>query len=241
MAVQDDRREKELIQLIGLRGGSSRSGVDAFFDFSAKGVKYATPIELKSTTSRSVSTARDVGLGHIERWRQRVWVFGFYDRAGIRLERVLALGPQEMEPWIGQIERYIGPDIAIGERVAMRLSIDDLHVICGEKEVYRLEDARSLHKRQWTKERYVDEMDVEGGYSAERMLKILKLRAKYLNARGATLNNPHIPSAYWSPFDLRLTSGGDVALKPAIRRTIRDLTLADDLLRKLAVRLAEGS
>lgn len=240
MAVQDDGRERELIRLIGLRSGVSRSGVDAYYDFSAEGVRYTTPIELKSTTSRSVSTARDVGLHHIEKWRQRVWVFGFYDRPGNRLEDVLVLGPQDMEPWIGKLERYIAPDIAIGERVAMRLSIEDLHVICGEKAVYGLEDAKSLHKRQWTKARYDREMDVDGGYSPGRMLDMLKLRAKYLNARGATLNNPHIPSTYWSPFEGRLKprAGGDARLRTSVRGAIRRLTLDHARLREAARDLA---
>ena len=236
MAVQDDGRERELIRLIGLCGGPSRSGVDAFFDFSAGGVRHATPIELKSTTSRSVSTARDVGTGHIEKWRQRIWVFGFYDRSGSRLEGVLVLGPRDMEPWIGKIDRYIAPDIAIGERVAMRLSIEDLHVICGEKAVYDLDDAKSLQKGQWTKARYESEMDVDGGYSPGRMLEILKLRAKYLNARGATLNNPHIPSSYWSPFERRLTPRGndDATLGESVRAEIRRLTLGHATLREVA-------
>lgn len=66
MAVQDDRRESEVRELVGLRAGEARSGVDAFLDFNSGGSKYSTPVELKSTTVGSVSTARDVGLGHIE-------------------------------------------------------------------------------------------------------------------------------------------------------------------------------
>ena len=36
MAVQDDRREVEVRDRIGLRGGETRSGVDAYFDFPMK-------------------------------------------------------------------------------------------------------------------------------------------------------------------------------------------------------------
>lgn len=69
MAVQDDRREREMCQIIGLRKGKGRSDVDAFFDFELRGKVYSAPIELKSTTSHSVSTARDVGPSHISKWR----------------------------------------------------------------------------------------------------------------------------------------------------------------------------
>ena len=130
-------------ELVGLRAGGERSGVDAFFDFDANDRKYAVPIELKSTTIGLVSTARDVGLGHVEKWRARLWVFGFYGSSGGILERVLALGPDDMEPWISRIERYIAPDFMIGERTAAKLGIEDLHAICGEKDTYTLDDAKS--------------------------------------------------------------------------------------------------
>lgn len=201
MAVQDDRREREMCQLIGLRAGEGRSDVDAFLDFQVSQVAYSVPIELKSTTGYSVSTARDVGPGHIVKWRSRIWVFGFYDPSGTELQRLLTLGPSEMEEWIGKIEDYIAPDFAIGQRVAKRLTIEDLHIICGEKFMYRLNDALALHKRQWNKDKYLSEMDVEDGYTPAKMLEILRLRAIYLNERGSTLNNPHIPSSFLSQFD----------------------------------------
>lgn len=78
MAVQDDAREIEVRELIGLRAGAGRSDIDAFFDFTFKGRQYATPIELKSTTVGSVSTGRDIGPDHLAKWRHRVWVIAFY-------------------------------------------------------------------------------------------------------------------------------------------------------------------
>ena len=168
VAVQDDHRETEMRQLVGLRTGEGRSGIDAYFDFTVRGRHYAVPIELKSTTVGSVSTARDVGPEHIEKWRSRVWLFGFYDSSGTTLERLLALGPDEMEPWISRIERYIAPDFLIGERAAMNLGIDDMHVICGEKPIYTLEDAKALYKRQWSETDYLSHMDCPNGYSPRR-------------------------------------------------------------------------
>jgi len=43
-------------------------------------------------------------------------------------------------------------------------------------------------------------MDLDNGYSPERMLDILKDRAEYLMKRGSTLNNPHIPESYYGDF-----------------------------------------
>lgn len=40
-------------------------------------------------------------------------------------------------------------------------------------------------------------MDIENGYTAERMRDILQDRANYVIARGSTLNNPHIPANYF--------------------------------------------
>lgn len=164
--------------LIGLREGVRRSGVDAFYDFAADGDRYATPIELKSPTARSVSTARDVGRTHLVKWRNRVWIIGFYNASGDVLESLLALGPDNMEPRIGRVERYVAPDFAIGERIAHRLALEDLRIICGEKSVYRLDGAQTLQKRQWSKDRYISEMDVTDGYSPDRMLHMLRPRAQ---------------------------------------------------------------
>ena len=228
MAVQDDRREKEMCQLLGLREGAGRSEVDAFFDFEA----YSAPIELKSTTTGSVSTARDVGPTHIAKWRSRIWVFGFYDTSGTALQKLLALGPNEMESWIAEIELYIKPDLAIGDRVAEKLDFEDLYIICKEKSKYSLEDAKSLHKRQWNQEKYRSEMDDANGYTPAKMLEILKLRAIYLNQRGSTLNNPHIPKSFFANFRDRMigTVHCRADARSAIHQTLRDITLANETL-----------
>ncbi len=69
--------------------------------------------------------------------------------------------------------------------------------ILGDKDIYTLEDAKSLQKNQYSSSKYRELMDVRNGYSKERMLKIMKDRATYLMARGSTLNNPHIPLSYF--------------------------------------------
>ncbi|MCY4215241.1 MAG: hypothetical protein OXF68_16660 [Gammaproteobacteria bacterium] len=224
MAIQDDRRELEMCALLGLRLGEGRSEVDAFLDFEEEGLERFCRIELKSTTTDSVSTARDVGPNHIQRWRNRVWVFGFYDRSGTDLARVLALGPDAMEAWIGKVESYVSPDFALGERVAEKLDREDLDIICGRKDTYELADAQALMKRQWSKAKYASEMDVRQGYTPAKMLEILRQRALYVIQRGSTLNNPHIPKSFFSRFnDLMLdVHGMDLrTLRETIQRRIR--------------------
>lgn len=225
-------------KLVGMRAGEGRSGIDAYLDFVAGGRRYAAPIELKSTTVGSVSTARDVGPEHIEKWRSRVWLIGFYDSGGTTLERMLALGPDEMEPWISRIESYIAPDFLIGERAAMKLGIDDLHVICGEKSIYALEDAKALYKRQWSEGDYRSEMDLPNGYSPRRMLRVLRLRARYLSDRGSTLNNPHIPMRFLSTFADKMveveTVVGSNELKRQLGRRVREITMASEKLMTVA-------
>lgn len=217
-----------MCRLIGLRAGEGRSDVDAFLDFEAFGKAYSSPLELKSTTNYSVSTARDVGPDHIAKWRSRIWVFGFYDSSGANLQKILTLGPADMEEWIGKIESYIAPDFAIGERIADKLDLEDLYIICGEKRKYSLSDAIALHKRQWSRDKYLSEMDAEDGYTPGKMLEILRLRTIYLNQRGATLNNPHIPASFFSQFkaetiDATNTNVDEVAA--LTQRKIRQITL----------------
>ena len=229
-------------EIIGLRKGEGRSGVDAYMDFTAGGRPYAVPVELKSTTVGTVSTARDVGRDHIEKWRSRVWVVGFYGSDGSTLESLLALGPDDMEPWIARIERYMAPDFMIGEQIAAKLQMDDLHVICGEKDAYALEDAQALYKRQWSPDQYSAEMDLPDGYSPKRMLEILRLRARYLLDRGSTLNNPHIPKSFFATLanmSVPVSVGAD-ELRHRIRRTIRQTALASTKLRQLAATYATG-
>ena len=148
------------------------------------------------------------------------------------MESLLILGPDDMEGWIARIEQYIAPDFLIGERAAERLALEDLRIIC----VYSRCDARALHKRQWPKAKYESEMDVTTGYSPGKMLKILRLRAKYLNARGATLNNPHIPKRFFSGFrDLEMdVREAATELRQTARHRMRSIVLRTPALQRTA-------
>ena len=64
------------------------------------------------------------------------------------------------------------------------------------------------------------------------MLEILKLRAIYLNQRGSTLNNPHIPQSFFANFRDRMIDVVHFSTdtRATIHQTLRDITLANKIL-----------
>ena len=200
MVVQDDSRERELAQRFNLdwNPGHQRSGVDAWLDVVVNRRRYRFDIEVKSTTGDTVSTARDVNPEHINRWRRMLFVIGFYSKTAGRPELLtsLCLTPLDMEAWASSIEAKIGIDFKIAARISGNLGIDDLFEVCGNQSTYSLDDAKRLHKKQWTATQYKAALDTsedgEPRVSQAKMLEILQLRSKYIAERGATLNNPHI-------------------------------------------------
>lgn len=208
MPVQDDERERELVRAFNLVWDPShqRAGIDALLNISVDGQKYQFEVEVKSTTGTTVSTARDVGMEHIQKWRTKLFVIGYYSKEARRpeLKSCLCLTPVDMEPWIGSIEKKIALDFKIALRASRTLSQSDLFEVCGKKSSYSLEDAKKLHKMQWSAEEYNAALDTthngQPSISPEKMLEILRLRAKYIAERGATLNNPHITKAHLDTF-----------------------------------------
>lgn len=213
MAVQDDSRENEVIDLLGLIKGNERSGVDAFYSFIHKGQTVTVDIELKSTTNSTVSTARDVGIDHIDKWRSKYWIIAFYNPSGKDLISILGLSPEEMDPWISSIENYISPDYKISELASRKLTMEDLFEVCEQKPTYGIDDAKKLHKQQWNSQKYEDEKDVENGYTQKKMLEILKLRSKYISERGSTLNNPHITQSFLNSYSEKIVSVDQIKIK----------------------------
>lgn len=208
MPVQDDERERELVRLFNLRWDPAhqRAGVDAVLPLEVDGRRYNFDVEVKSTTGSTVSTARDVGMDHIQRWRRMLFVVGFYTKEARRPEllRCLCLTPVDMEPWIASIESKILIDFKLANRSSMKLDLEDLFDVCGEQETYSVADAKRLHKQQWTADEYNAALDVvvdrRPRISRERMLEILRLRSRYIAERGATLNNPHITKTHLQTF-----------------------------------------
>ena len=222
MPVQDDERERELVRMFNLEWDPShqRAGVDALLHVNIDGVPIAFEVEVKSSTGETVATARDVGLDHIEKWRRKLFVIGFYTKEARRPEllRCLCLTPIDMEPWIAEIEEKTLVDFELARLTPSRLTMPDLFKICGKKESYTIEDAKRLHKRQWTADDYLAALDMglsnELRISPLKMLEILKLRALYIGERGATLNNPHVPKKFLERFNgtSRVVTGPNWAL-----------------------------
>ena len=208
MPVQDDERERELVRMFNLAWDPAhqRAGVDAFLDIEVDGRACRFEVEVKSSTGQTVSTARDVGMEHIQKWRRKLFVIGFYSREARRPELLhsLCLTPLDMEEWISSTEAKILIDFKLALRASKRLEITDLFDVCGEKQSYSLADAKRLHNQQWTAVEYAAAADIKVNgspcISQGKMLGILQLRSKYIADRGATLNNPHITKSHLNKF-----------------------------------------
>jgi hypothetical protein len=189
---QDDDREEAMRVLFELYkdDNEGRDGVDAHMEIDGRVV----PFELKTTSKGSVTTVRDFGPDHIQKWKGKHWLIGFF----VNGREFYHYGsPDMMEDWIKSKEEYIKPDFMLGDLASSKLSTEDLYQVMEEKAVYTYADAKGLQKMQYKKSKYLELQDVPGGYSPDRMLEILKDRAKYLVQRGSTLNNPHIPFTYF--------------------------------------------
>lgn len=209
MTVQDDERERELVRLFNLDWDPShqRSGVDALLAVHVNGAEQLIEIEVKSTTTDTVSTARDVGMSHVMRWRRKLFVIGFYSRHERRpeLQRCLCLTPADMAAWIDSIAVKVELDFKIAQRSRTALGVADLHAVCGESDIYGLRQAQNVLRQQWTAEQYAAAADRPGpggqpAFSPAAMLEVLRSRAAYIAERGATLNNPHITRRHLERF-----------------------------------------
>jgi len=219
VAVQDDAREFEMIELFGLNKpiNAGRGGTDAELDVDGS----ITPFELKSSSTGSVTTVRDFGPDHIAKWKDKHWLFGFYDRTGTRLIHSMYGSPKLMEPWIREKADYISPDFEIASASSEFIRIDIVHRILGEKDRYSLSDTKKIQKRQLNTTEYNDLMDIANGYSPQRMLQIVRDRCLYLLRRGATLNNPHIPESYFAGWE-RITDNHAARLLEMVRIELGD-------------------
>lgn len=208
MTVQDDRRESEMRELFGLERleGAGRSGTDAILRLAGSDVPSALQgtivhFELKSTTKGSVTTVRDFGPDHLEKWRTRHWLIGFYDQGGRTLKYSCYGSPSDMSGWITEKAEYVRRDFELAEVAPGYLTIGDLYSIMGKADRYSIDQARLLQKKQLSKEEYLSRADLGDSYSPKAMLGLLQERCEYLIRRGSTLNNPHIPAGYFADFD----------------------------------------
>jgi len=190
---QDDEREQAMCTLFNLYkdAAEGRSGTDAFLNLRSQTI----PFELKTTSKGSVTTVRDFGPAHIEKWKSKHWLIGFFLDENVYYKYG---SPSMMAPWIEEKRKYIMPDFVLAKRTPLNLSYEDLYAILGNKVVYTYQDAKTIQKRQYNKSKYLQLQDLDTGYSPKRMLEIVRDRAKYLMERGSTLNNPHIPFSYFN-------------------------------------------
>jgi hypothetical protein len=211
---QDDSREHKMIKLFGLVRDTleGRSGIDAFLELG----KHRIPFELKTTSKGSVTTVRDFGLDHINKWQGKHWLFGFYQEEYVYYKYA---SPNMMTAWIEEKAEYIRPDFELADIASKKLTLDDLYQICDYKELYSYHDAKRIQKMQYKKDKYLALQDLKAGYSSNRMLEILRDRVKYLIERGSTLNNPHIPSSYFSGWE-EITDNHAIRLRNLVKKTL---------------------
>ena len=214
MPVQDDVREQQMLQYFNLYvpEGRKRAETDAYLKID----DVTIPFELKSASGNSVSTVRDFGAEHIKKWADKHWLFGFYNKEGTRLLYCYYASPIDMAPWISKKASYVRPDIILASEVPNFIDANTLIRILGEKSVYSYDDAFSIMKKQWSRERYDRERDISDGYSLDHMVEILQQRCAYVISRGATLNNPHIPKSYFSGWD-KITEDHAAALREKVK------------------------
>lgn len=214
---QDDDREDAMRVLFDLYKDENegRDGVDAHLKIDGRVI----PFELKTTSKGSVTTVRDFGPDHIEKWKDKHWLIGFF----IKGREFYHYGsPSMMDGWIKSKESYIKPDFMLADLSSRKLSVDDLYQVMEKKAVYTYEDAKGLQKMQYKKDKYIELQDVKGGYSPERMLEILQDRAKYLVERGSTLNNPHIPFTYFNGW-VEITDNHAANLRKLVREYFKEI------------------
>ena len=148
---QDDDRENRMIELFNLYkdGNEGRSGVDAFLDYNGQRI----PFELKTTSQGSVTTVRDFGPDHIQKWKNRHWLIGFF----IQGREYYKYGsPRMMEPWIREKELYISPDFKLAGLLPEKISLENMYEILSRKKLYTYEDAQSIQKKQYKKVYNID-------------------------------------------------------------------------------------
>lgn len=119
MSVQDNKREAILIEMFGLQeGDGNRIGVDAY---SPTGL----PVELKSTTKKSVSTARDLGRNHLAKWRNRYWIIGSFDITSETFRDIYMLAPIHLEEWFSKIEKKFDEADRLKTAVLTQISLPE--------------------------------------------------------------------------------------------------------------------
>ena len=202
-APQDDSREQDMLRVFGLRQetDSSRGDNDAFLDIGGRAPQR---LELKSSTTTNLVTARDFSLQHISEWRVKHVLGSFYDKGGNTIRWSILIPNCILNEWLDEQVEYIKCDISIleslGEEVSHEMAREIRSNLFGIKEHYTLADLKRLLKQQVGKERYLKFLDLlvdgEQVCSPAQMDMAIILRTRYLLNRGTSRNNPHISDGW---------------------------------------------
>ncbi len=116
MITQDDAREIQIINLCSLIKSDVRDGIDAFDESG-------NLFEIKSTTkkSKSISTARDVHLHTVERWRKQHWImaWGSKTEKGMDIKELYVAHPDDLEPFFQKVESKIRKKYEVAAKFIM--------------------------------------------------------------------------------------------------------------------------
>jgi hypothetical protein len=118
--IQDDARERMLISILGLTPAVGRAGIDATLGHHK--------FELKSfTTNAGVTTARDVTLDMIDKWRNLHWIVGRVSKHSCEdFESIYLLRQGALDHWFDAVSRKIDAKNALASKVLECVSQSDM-------------------------------------------------------------------------------------------------------------------
>jgi len=162
--VQDDLRQAYMIDLFKLRGVEDREGVDAYYnDYK---------FELKSTSKGSVSTARDLGYNHLEKWESQYWIIGNFHNttSGFQFDNFYLITPNRMMPWYEKIKEKLDKDKLLCDYVinVLKKQQIDQHVIIRTEKI--MSDGILLNDPNIPK-KYVEKYGILINYNHAETLK----------------------------------------------------------------------
>lgn len=210
---QDDARERAMVAHLNLeqRSDRARHDEDAHMDVDHGGRTIKLLFELKSAVvDGDFGTGRDTGMAQLQRWANMHFVFGWFVPRDNVPKRFWYGSPAMMREWNQQEQQYLAPDLLLTQLLPELVDEAILIQVLGRKDVYTYEDLHSLMKDHWNANaklglanRYQANADVSRGsraedhlYSPQKALQAMRDRARYLLARGSTVNNRKISRRY---------------------------------------------